>query len=87
MSAARLEPVVEQVGHFQERVVREALRDAESWQWLRKAAEWEAAAPKPGEYVGKATREDLSAAWQRCMDNARACRARAEVSLLQGVVW
>ena len=79
--------LVEHVDHFQARVVREAIRDAESWQWLRRAAEWQAAAPKPTDYHGNATREELSARYRRCMDNAAACRARAEVSLLSGVVW
>jgi hypothetical protein len=79
--------LVEHVDHWQHRVVAEAIRDAESWQWLRRAAEWETAAPKPTDYHGGATREELSAAWRRCMETAAACRARAEVSLLSGVVW
>ncbi len=79
--------LIEHVEHFQHRVFVEAVRDAESWQWLRKAAEWENAAPRTTDYHGHATREELSAAYRRCMDNAAACRARAEVSLLSGVIW
>ena len=52
-------------------------------QWyLRRAADFEAAKPRPGEYTGNATREQLSARWQFCDQVARAFRAKAEA-----VVW
>ncbi len=82
-----LPAVVAHVDHLQRRVVREAIRDAESWQWQRRAAEWEAAAPRRGDFHGRATREALQARHERCVDAARTCRARAAVSILQGVVW
>jgi hypothetical protein len=47
--------------------------------WLRRARDFENAKPLPGEYHGRASREELSARWRWCDEVARACRARAEL--------
>lgn len=47
--------------------------------WLNRAEDFERAKPVPGEYVGNASREQLSVRWQWCDQVARACRAKAEV--------
>lgn len=60
-------------------VLADALSAASSDYWRRRAEAWETAKPKPGDYLGRCTREDLSRAWRRCDERARACRARAEV--------
>lgn len=52
---------------------------AEPATWERRARALEAARPRPGDFHGRATREDLRAAWDRLTEAARACRARAQV--------
>lgn len=47
--------------------------------WLKRARDFENAKPLPGEFVGNATREQLSARWRWCDEVARACRAKAEM--------
>lgn len=79
--------LVEHVDHFQRRALREAIRDAERGQNLRRAAEWEAAAPRPDDYTGRATPEQIAEATRRCHAVAAAYRARAEVVPLQEVAW
>jgi hypothetical protein len=70
------------VEHFRERVLQDALTEATRSYWLQRAETFEAAKPRLGEYHGAATNKDLRDAWRRCDRIARACRARAEVSLL-----
>lgn len=82
---SRVRALVDHVDHFQQRVIREAIRDAERGQNLRRAAEWEAAAPRPGDYTGQATREQLEEAYRRCRGIAAAYRARAEVSIAMDI--
>lgn len=65
---------------FERRILADVLRTATASYWNRRAAEFEAAKPRPDEFHGNATRDELSAAWRRCDDAARACRARAEVA-------
>ena len=65
--------------HFQHRVVQDALKDAHPGYWLHRARIFEAARPRPGDYTGRATREDIAAIDQRCRESADACRARAAV--------
>lgn len=47
--------------------------------WLKRARDFDAAKPLPGEYHGNATREELSRRWRWCDEVARACRAKAEL--------
>ncbi len=42
--------------------------------WLRRAEEFEAAAPRPSDFHGKATEEELDEAWLRCLNMAELCR-------------
>lgn len=79
--------LVEHVGHFQARVCREAIRDAEAPTWERRAAMLEWARPRAGDWPGRATREELRARYDRLTEEAEACRNRARVSLLGGEEW
>jgi hypothetical protein len=74
------------VKHFQARVLQDALNEATAAYWLRRAAEYEAAArPRPGGWVGfNSTSEERAARRQRMQETAAACRARAQVSLIDG---
>lgn len=82
-----LAALVVDVDHFQRRVVREAIRDAEAATYLRRAAQLEDARPRAGDWHGGATREDLRRRYDRLSADAQACRNRARVSLLGGEEW
>jgi hypothetical protein len=82
-----LAAVVEHVDHFQARVCREAIVDAEAATWERRAAMLEWARPRPGDWHGRATRDELRARYDRLTEEAQACRNRARVSLLGGEDW
>jgi hypothetical protein len=76
--------VIEHVEHFTLRVIREAIRDAEAEQWLRRAETLEAARPKACDWHGRATRDELRERYDRLTEEARACRNRARVSVIGG---
>ena len=67
------------LAHFQARVLADCLSEATADYWERRAREFEAAAPQPGDFNGRATPEDLEARRRRCLSTAAACRARAAV--------
>lgn len=68
------------LAHFERRLLADAINTATAAYWKRRAAAFEAAKPRLTDYRGHATDADLRAAWRRCDDAARACRARAEVA-------
>lgn len=74
-----VEILPERIDRFVHDVLTEILLAADRLWWLRKAEEFDRAKPEPGQFVGLATREQLSAQWQRLDETARACRARAEL--------
>ena len=77
-----VEQAVDHLAHFQRRVIVDALLDAWGATWERRARALEAARPRPGDFHGRATREELREQWQRLTAAAQACRARAQVSPL-----
>ncbi len=79
--------VVDHVEHFQARVCREAIADAEAATWERRAVMLEWARPRPGDWPGGATREELRVRYDRLTEEAQACRNRAAVSVLGGGDW
>lgn len=70
--------------HFHQRVLQDALAQATAGFWLRRAAQFEAAKPRLGDFHGQMTRAELSAKWQELDAIARACRGRASVATLAG---
>lgn len=79
---------------FQSRVLQDCLSAALPTVWERRAAAWEAARPRPGDYNGQATRDDLVDRDERCWQTAEACRAHARVlrdaepsTCVSGDVW
>lgn len=64
---------------FARRVLADALCEASARYWEKRADALEAAAPRPDDFHGEATREELNAAWTRCMADAARCRAHAEL--------
>jgi hypothetical protein len=90
MSVVQQEPptrttieLIRHVEHFQNRVIQDAIADATSAYWMRRAEAFEAARPRPGDWAGRATEADLRAADERCAGIAEACRLRAQWSLIQ----
>lgn len=82
-----LTSLAENVEHFRWRVVQDALCEATAAYWRRRAELLEWAMPKPGEYIGEATRDELNARWCRLRQEAEACRNRARVAELGGEPW
>lgn len=78
------EELDEYVAHFRARVLQDALASASRGFWLRRAAELEAARHRPGiDFTGRASVEELRARWTALTASAAACRARAEVALIE----
>ena len=75
-----LRQTTDHLAHLQRQVVVEAVLAGYAATWERRARALEAARPVPGDFTGKATREDLSAAWRRLTEAAAACRARARLT-------
>jgi hypothetical protein len=65
--------------HFRARVLQDCLTEATAAFWLRRAQQFENAAPRKGDYHGHASREELLDAWERCQATALACRRRAQL--------
>jgi hypothetical protein len=65
--------------HLAARVLQDALTEATADYWLHRADQFEAAAPKLGEYRGHATRDELNEPWTRCHATATACRRHAQL--------
>ncbi len=76
--------LTEYVEHFRSRVVQDALAEATSYYWKTRAAVFEGARPKPGDFTGHATPQQLRARDAELAAVALACRERAAVSLLGG---
>ena len=68
--------------HFRMRVIQDALNEGRRQWWLRRALDFENARPRPGDFNGQATLEELRDRWVWCTEIAKACRARAEVAPL-----
>lgn len=65
-------------------VLAEAMAAGLASTWERRARALEAARPRPGDFTGQKTREQLSSDWQRLTETAQACRARAEIARRYG---
>lgn len=71
---------LDHLDHFQHRVVQEAFADAQAGYWLRRAADFEAARPRAGDYRKHVPTEELRQRDRRCAAIAQACRDRAAVA-------
>ena len=71
------------VEHFRSRVLQDALTEASAVYWRRRAEHLEAARHRPGiDFPGRASTEELRARWVALTEAASACRARADVALI-----
>lgn len=74
---ASLEVLRVSLGDHGRRLVEEALLSALPGSWERRAAEFEAARPRPSDFNGRASVAELAARDRRCAEAAQACRDRA----------
>lgn len=65
--------------HFRARLLQDALTEATAAYWLRRAHQFIEAAPRPGDFHGRASRAQLAEAHRRCVGIALACRRRAQL--------
>ena len=65
------------------RAVQEAISQATAEWWRRRAEQFQWARPRPGDYNGAATSEELAAADERCLGIAQACLAKASLIELE----
>jgi len=75
--------LVEHVEHFQRRLIADALAEATSSYWLKRADHFEWARPSLTDFPGDATLDQRRAKWRELTEVATACRNRATVSLMQ----
>ncbi len=67
--------------HLRARVVQDAMAQATSVHWHRRARDFEWARPRSGDYTGRATPVELAEQDARLAAVAAACRHRAELAL------
>jgi hypothetical protein len=67
------------VDHFGARVLQDCLTEATASYWVQRAYQFMEAAPKPGDFHGRAFRAQLVEARTRCLATALACRRRAQL--------
>jgi len=67
--------------HFTARVVQDAVNEALAATWQRRRDAFLAARPRPDDFPGRRTREELRARWIELTAIGDACTARAGVSL------
>lgn len=79
------QPLRSTVDHFVLRLLTECIDDAARKQWLKRAAAFENARPKPDDFHGQATPEELRRRWRELTEIANACRARAKVAPLDEI--
>ena len=67
------------LAHFTARILADAMSEGTAIFWERRAREFDAAAPRPGDFRGRASDAELAEAGRRCREAAAACRARASL--------
>ncbi|MHA6524357.1 hypothetical protein [Tessaracoccus sp. G1721] len=76
----RLAPAVDaQLSRYAVRMLEDAITEAMPWHWTRRAEGLDNARPRPGDFHGQATREDLADRYARLTEQAEACREHAEL--------
>lgn len=73
--------LVDYVDNFRRRVLQDALTEATAAYWRARAATFEDARPRPGDFHGQAGTAELADLDRRCRDSAEACRRHASLML------
>lgn len=71
--------LAEALSRHGQRAVQEAMTTALPFYWLRRADTLEAARPRPGDFVGQATKAQLEERDRGLAEAAAACREHAEL--------
>lgn len=71
------------VDQFRARVLQDALSEATSSYWLRRAEQFEDARPRLSEHHGQQSADQLRARWVELTETATACRAAAALARYQ----
>lgn len=79
--------LAENVEHFRQRVLQDALSEATASYWRRRAQMLEWALPKRGDYFGRASRDEITDRRLKLLAEIEACRNRARVAELGGETW
>jgi len=72
-------PVESDLSRYAARMLQDAITEALPWHWTRRAEQLESARPRPGDFHGQATREDLAERHARLTEQAAAYREHAEL--------
>ena len=64
---------------FTRRVIEDAMLQATAAYWRRRAADFEWARPRPGDFTGAASADELAARDRRLAETAEACRRHAHL--------
>lgn len=75
--------LVDHVDHFQRRVIQDAIADASMAYWRRRAATFDWARPRPGDYLGTAGQQRAAELDAGLVASRDACLARAAVSIIK----
>ena len=75
--------IVEHIDQMGRRMIVDALLEAESAYWHRRAEAFEQAKPRLDDFHGQATHAELSAQWRAADATAQACRNRASLALVE----
>jgi hypothetical protein len=67
------------IEHFRARLLQDCLTEATAMHWLGRSQAFRDAAPRPSDFHGRASRDQLADAYQRCMATAAACHAHARL--------
>ena len=67
------------IDHFRARILQDALTEATAQYWIHRAHQFQQAAPRPDDYGGHASDEQLTDALVRCLTTVAACRRHADL--------
>ena len=70
----------DEMHQFAARLLVDAWLDASARNWQRRAQTFEWARPRPGDFMGRASRDEMAARDRRLSETADACRARARLA-------
>ncbi|WP_377322847.1 hypothetical protein ACFJIY_25260 [Pimelobacter simplex] len=80
MIDGEFEEFIDKYDHMVRRALQEAMAAGLAETWLRRARMFEWARPRPGDFMGRATREEIAARDARLARKAEVCRHRASIA-------
>ncbi|WP_405070423.1 hypothetical protein OG558_12770 [Kribbella sp. NBC_01510] len=77
--------VQEYLDNFTRRVIQDAAAEATATYWVHRAAQLDQARPRPGDYTGQATEQQLAERERLLAAQAEACRRHADLLATTGL--